>query len=41
MEGQEDFLKAGGKEFEQIPCLNTHPAWIEYLRNKINNWIEV
>ncbi|MBC7499444.1 MAG: ferrochelatase [Herminiimonas sp.] len=28
MEGREDFLHAGGKEFHYIPCLNEAPAWI-------------
>jgi len=31
MRGREDFLKAGGKEFAQIPCLNEHPLWIDTL----------
>jgi ferrochelatase len=29
--GRESFLRAGGKEFAQIPCLNGHPAWIDVL----------
>jgi len=29
--GRESFLQAGGKEFEQIPCLNEHPLWIDAL----------
>lgn len=28
---QESFLKAGGREFSLIPCLNEHPRWIETL----------
>jgi ferrochelatase len=31
MRGREDFLKAGGKEFAQIPCLNEHPLWLDTL----------
>jgi ferrochelatase len=31
MEARRDFLKAGGKEFHYIPCLNESPAWIEAL----------
>jgi len=31
LRGKESFLQAGGHEFTQIPCLNTHPAWIEAL----------
>lgn len=32
---REVFIHYGGKELELIPCLNTHPAWIE----TISNWI--
>lgn len=35
MEGKETFMEAGGEYFKQIPCLNTHPAWIKYLSKKI------
>jgi ferrochelatase len=28
-EGKEIFLHAGGESFTMIPCLNTHPAWVE------------
>jgi ferrochelatase len=38
MEGKEQFLSLGGEEFELIPCLNTHPAWIKWLNNKIERW---
>ncbi|MCX8089759.1 MAG: ferrochelatase [Verrucomicrobiae bacterium] len=31
MRGRETFLGAGGREFEQIPCLNTHPLWVAVL----------
>lgn len=31
MRGRETFLEAGGEEFERIPCLNDHPAWIDTL----------
>lgn len=31
MEGKHDFLAAGGKEFNYIPCLNESPAWINAL----------
>ena len=30
-EGRETFLKAGGKQFTYIPCLNDHAAWIVAL----------
>ena len=34
MEGKEEFLEAGGESFEAIPCLNEHPAWIDFLAKK-------
>lgn len=40
MEGKAEFLEAGGESFEQIPCLNDHPAWIEVLRKRIQGWID-
>ncbi|NCT94103.1 MAG: ferrochelatase [Chitinophagaceae bacterium] len=30
-EGRETFLHAGGESFTLIPCLNTHPAWVETI----------
>lgn len=38
MEGKSEFLEAGGESFEMIPCLNEHPAWVGFLRNKIEIW---
>ncbi|MFP4492641.1 MAG: ferrochelatase [Puniceicoccaceae bacterium] len=38
MEGRDSFLEAGGEWFEQIPCLNDHPVWIETLRKWIDAW---
>ncbi|HSZ34683.1 MAG TPA: ferrochelatase [Puia sp.] len=29
--GRESFLASGGTEFEMIPCLNTHPLWVQTL----------
>jgi protoporphyrin/coproporphyrin ferrochelatase len=29
--GKESFLEAGGSEYEMIPCLNTHPLWVQTL----------
>jgi len=29
--GREQFLAAGGEELILVPCLNTHPAWVETL----------
>jgi len=31
MRGKEIFLAEGGESFAQIPCLNTHPLWVEAL----------
>lgn len=31
LEGKAAFLRAGGKEFHAIPCLNEQPAWISAL----------
>jgi len=33
MEGQEEFLKAGGELFHYLPCLNNEDAWIEVVKN--------
>ena len=38
MRGRDDFIKAGGTEFAQIPCLNEHPLWIETLCNMVNGF---
>ncbi len=38
MEGKESFLAAGGTDFQQIPCLNDHPAWIAFLRDRVRAW---
>lgn len=29
--GKESFLQAGGEAYEMVPCLNTHPLWVEAL----------
>ena len=29
--GKEIFMKAGGEGYEMIPCLNTHPLWVETI----------
>ena len=31
IEGKAEFLRAGGKEFHAIPCLNEDDAWIQAL----------
>lgn len=37
MEGKKQFLDAGGEHFEMIPCLNTHPRWIEAIYRLIES----
>lgn len=39
MRGCEDFMKASGKDFTRIPCLNEHPAWIGVLERMANSFI--
>jgi len=39
-QGRETFLAAGGESFEQIPCLNDHPAYIDFLANRVRTWLE-
>lgn len=38
MTGKKTFLDAGGTEFRQIPCLNAHPAFIEFLAARTRKW---
>ncbi|MCW5550321.1 MAG: ferrochelatase [Opitutaceae bacterium] len=38
-EGRETFLAAGGVKFRQIPCLNDHPAFIDFLANRTRRWL--
>lgn len=35
-EGREIFLHAGGESFQLIPCLNTHPLWVNALAKWVN-----
>lgn len=39
MRGCEDFMKASGKEFTRIPCMNEHPLWIQALENMANTFL--
>ncbi len=34
--GKETFMHAGGESYKMIPCLNTHPLWVQTL----NKWIQ-
>ena len=38
-EGRETFLAAGGENFQQIPCLNDHPAFIDFLAARARRWL--
>jgi ferrochelatase len=38
-EGKEIFESAGGEAFEQIPCMNDHPAWIDLQRLWVEDWL--
>ena len=37
--GRETFLAAGGVKILQIPCLNTHPAYIDFLAKRTQRWL--
>ena len=43
-EGQVAFLKAGGREYHYIPCLNERPAWIAALADlamvNLQGWLQ-
>ncbi len=39
MRGEELFLEAGGKSFEQIPCLNDQPPLIDFLAGRVRQWL--
>jgi ferrochelatase len=37
--GRDTFLEAGGESFQQIPCLNDHPAYIDFLAKRTDRWL--
>jgi protoporphyrin/coproporphyrin ferrochelatase len=39
MTGRETFLSAGGEQFEMIPCPNDHPAFVDFLANRVRKWL--
>jgi len=39
--GRKSFLQAGGESFEHIPCLNDHPAYINFLAGRVRNWSRI
>ena len=38
--GAEDFTAAGGETFTHIPCLNDHPAYIDFLAKRSQLWLD-
>lgn len=38
-EGRKTFMDAGGESFTQIPCLNDHPAYIDFLAKRSQHWL--
>lgn len=38
-EGKETFMEAGGTSFEQIPCLNDQTPYIDFLANRVQQWL--
>lgn len=38
-QGRESFMEAGGESFEQIPCPNDHPAFIDFLATRVQRWL--
>ena len=39
MTGKDAFLSAGGELFEKITCPNDHPAFIDFLANRVQKWL--
>jgi protoporphyrin/coproporphyrin ferrochelatase len=37
-QGRDAFLAAGGEQFQQIPCLNDHPGYIDFLAKRVRDW---
>ncbi|MDQ8180115.1 ferrochelatase [Pelagicoccus sp. SDUM812005] len=40
MEGKEEYLEAGGEKFTAVPCMNEHPAWVQFLADKSLAWLD-
>ena len=40
MEGREEFLEAGGEEFDYIPCLNDSDPHIDLIRTMCMKGVE-
>jgi protoporphyrin/coproporphyrin ferrochelatase len=40
-QGRDTFLRAGGESFQQIPCPNDHPAFIDFLAKRVDRWLSL
>ncbi len=40
MAGRETFEEAGGEVFIKVPCPNDHPAFIGFLANRVQKWLD-
>jgi ferrochelatase len=38
-QGRDTFVAAGGQAFQQIPCPNDHPAFIDFLAKRVERWL--
>ena len=38
-QGRDTFIEAGGESFQQIPCLNDQPAFIDFLAKRTQTWL--
>jgi ferrochelatase len=38
-QGRDSFIGAGGESFQQIPCPNEHPAFIDFLAKRVERWL--
>jgi len=38
--GRKTFLDAGGEMFEQIPCLNDQPPYLDFLARRVERWLQ-
>ncbi|MBA2661396.1 MAG: ferrochelatase [Bradymonadaceae bacterium] len=38
MRGKESFIQAGGTDYHLIPCLNTHPRWVQTVEKFIQRF---
>ncbi len=40
VQGRRTFLAAGGETFEQIPCLNDQPPYLDFLAKRARGWLD-